>query len=156
MSKSTRRVERAAAAAGLDMSVLHMPASTRTAQEAAAACACDVGQIVKSMIFEGVDSGELKLLLVSGRHDVNLDAASGMFDEGLRRADPGRVREETGFAIGGVAPIGHLSAIDTWMDNALLQYPAVWAAAGAPNAVFRVAPDALLRATGARVFHNGA
>jgi len=155
MSKSTKRVARAAAEAGLDISVLHMPASTRTARDAATACGCDVGQIVKSMVFEGEDSGALKLLLVSGRHDVRLEDAREMFGEALRRADPKRVREETGFAIGGVAPIGHLTPIETWMDHQILQYPEVWAAAGAPNAVFNTDPNALLRATGAKVFHNG-
>lgn len=155
MSKSIKRVEKAALDSGLDISVLRMPDTTRTAQDAAAACGCDVGQIVKSMIFEGAGTRQLKLLLVSGLHDVKLDAARAVFGEELRRADPRRVREETGFAIGGVSPIGHLSDIETWIDTQLLRYETVWAAAGAPNAVFSVDPNSLLRATRATPFQNG-
>lgn len=150
MSKSVKRVETAARGAGLSISVRRMAEGTRTAQDAAAACGCDVGQIVKSMVFEGAESGALKLLLVSGAHDVDLSRAAGLFGEALARADPKRVRAETGFAIGGVAPIGHLSEIETWMDAALLSHDLVWAAAGAPDAVFSVAPAALMEATGAR------
>ncbi len=155
MSKSIKRVETAARAAGLEISVRRMPNTTRTAQDAAAACDCAVGQIVKSMIFEGSRTGQLKLVLVSGQHDLDLEAASAIFGEGLCRADPKRVRDETGFAIGGVAPIGHLSEIETWMDDRLLCYDSVWAAAGAPNAVFDVAPRDLMRATSAKPFRNG-
>ncbi|MEM1401365.1 MAG: YbaK/EbsC family protein, partial [Pseudomonadota bacterium] len=129
-----------------------MPESTRTAQDAAAACGCDVGQIVKSLIFEGATSGDLKLLLVSGRHDVDLDDAHRTFGEVLTRADPKRVRAETGFAIGGVAPIGHLSPLNTWMDRELLNHQTVWAAAGRPNAVFEISPVALADVTNAKVF----
>ncbi|MFV0473919.1 MAG: YbaK/EbsC family protein [Pikeienuella sp.] len=150
MSKSVRRVQEAAEAAGLSIEILRMPESTRTAAEAAAACGCAVAQIVKSMIFEGADSGALKLLLVSGAHEVDPARAAAVLGEGLSRADPKRVREETGFAIGGVAPIGHLAAIETWMDAALLEHDVVWAAAGAPNAVFSIGPQALRAATGAR------
>mgnify|MGYP000642754242 CR=1 FL=1 len=150
MSKSVKRVEEAARASGLDVNVLRMPDSTRTAAEAAQACGCAVSQIVKSMIFTGVDSGNLKLLLVSGAHDVDLARVRDWIGEGLSRADPKRVRAETGFAIGGVSPIGHLAPIETWMDSSLLGHDLVWAAAGAPDAVFSVAPEALKAATGAR------
>ncbi len=152
MSKSTDRVKRAAQLAGLEVTILRMPASTRTAVEAAQACRCSVSQIVKSMVFEGLNSGSLKLLLVSGAHEVNLTEARTILGEELCRADPKRVRAETGFAIGGVAPIGHLSAIETWMDLSLLEHDLVWAAAGTPDAVFSVSPDALRMATGARNF----
>ncbi|NIY73433.1 YbaK/EbsC family protein [Marivivens donghaensis] len=150
MSKSVNRVQEAAKSLGLDVEVVRMPDSTRTAADAAKACGCEVGQIVKSMIFEGVESGDLKLLLVSGAHDVDLTTISDHVGEGLTRADPKRVREETGFAIGGVSPIGHLAPIATWMDDTLLSYQEVWAAAGAPNAVFRVAPDDLKAKIGAK------
>jgi prolyl-tRNA editing enzyme YbaK/EbsC (Cys-tRNA(Pro) deacylase) len=150
MSKSVKRVEQAATAAGLQVVVQRMPDSTRTASEAAQACGCTVAQIVKSMIFEGAESGALKLLLVSGAHEVDLTRAEALFGERLARADPKRVRAETGFAIGGVAPIGHLSPIETWIDTTLAQHDVVWAAAGAPNAVFRVNPAALKAAAGAR------
>lgn len=150
MSKSVKRVERAAAEAGLDVAILRMPESTRTAADAAAACGCDVAQIVKSMIFVGAASGALKLVLVSGAHDLDLERSEALFGEGLERADPKRVRAETGFAIGGVSPIGHLAPLETWMDASLLAHERVWVAAGAPNAVFSIAPDALMRASGAK------
>lgn len=156
MSKSVKRVEKAAAAAGLEITVRRMPESTRTAADAAAACGCDVGQIVKSMIFEGAVSGDLKLVLVSGDHDLALDQAAGVFGEALRRASPERVRAETGFAIGGVAPIGHLTPIDTWMDGHFEQFDTLWAAAGAPNAVFETTPKALQKVTNATRFENPA
>lgn len=150
MSKSVKRVQQAARDAGLEVEVLRMPDSTRTAAEAAAACGCDVAQIVKSMIFEGAESGALKLLLISGAHDADPARCAELIGETLSRADPKRVRAETGFAIGGVAPIGHLAPIETWMDASLLDHDLVWAAAGAPNAVFSVTPAALRSATGAR------
>ncbi|HHL20569.1 MAG TPA: YbaK/EbsC family protein [Aliiroseovarius sp.] len=150
MSKSITRVEKAAEAAGFEIEILRMPASTRTAAEAARACGCDVAQIVKSLIFERAEDAALVLLLVSGARQVDTGAA--IFGHGLVRADPVRVRAETGFAIGGVAPIGHKVALDVWMDRHLLEHARVWAAAGAPHAVFAVAPDMLLQATGARLF----
>lgn len=152
MSKSVRRVEKAIRALELDASVQHMPDTTRTADDAATACGCTVGQIVKSMVFEGVETGRLKLLLVSGKHDVALEKAPELFGEPLMRADPKRIRSETGFAIGGVSPIGHLSQTETWIDAALLDHETVWAAAGAPSAVFSVSPQALKQVTNASIF----
>lgn len=149
MSKSVNRVKAAAKAAGLETEIRRMPDSTRTAAEAAAACGCMVAQIVKSLIFKGGKSGDLKLLLVSGANEVDLDKAAALLGEPLERADPKEVREITGFAIGGVAPIGHLVSVETWMDETLLDFDTVWAAAGAPNAVFEVASAALAKATGA-------
>ncbi|MEZ5758840.1 MAG: YbaK/EbsC family protein [Emcibacteraceae bacterium] len=136
MSKSIKRVEQAAADLGLNIRVKRMPESTRTAKEAATACGCEVGQIIKSLIFEGETTCDLVLLLVSGRHEVDLEKVSHKIGEKLKRADPNRIRSETGFAIGGVAPIGHLIPIKTYFDIALFTYENVWAAAGAPNAVF--------------------
>ncbi|SDE31475.1 YbaK/EbsC family protein [Limimaricola pyoseonensis] len=152
MSKSVARVERAASEAGVEIEILRMPVSARSAAQAAEACDCDVAQIAKSMIFEGVESGALKLILVNGAQDVPLDRAQALFGEELRRADAKRVRAETGFAIGGVAPIGHLNPVETWMDARLLSFGHVWAAAGAPETVFRIAPDLLRETTRARLF----
>jgi len=112
----------------------------------------DVGQISKSLVFEGAETGKLRLLLVSGKHDVNLDEVRTIFGESLHRADPKRVREETGFAIGGVSPNWHLCALETWMDQTLLGYCTCWDAAGRPNAVFEINTDALAKATGAGFF----
>ncbi len=150
MSKSVSRVEQAAQDAGVELIVLTMPDSTRTASDAAKACGCDVAQIMKSLIFEGADSGTLKLLLVSGANQVDLAAVSEQIGEPLGRADAKRVRKETGFAIGGVAPIGHLVPIATYIDAALLEHHEIWAAAGAPNAVFKIAPSVLVSMTGAQ------
>lgn len=151
MSKSVKRVERALKEAGLEAEIRRMPDSTRTAEDAASACGCSVAQIVKSLIFEGAESGTLKLLLVSGAHQADMPLAAEAAGEPLDRADPRRVREETGFAIGGVAPLGHKSAPPCWMDESLLAFEAVWAAAGAPDTVFRVDPKALRDAIGATV-----
>ena len=148
MSESIERVRATAGIVGLDIKIVQMPASTRTAEEAAAVCGCDVAQIVKSMIFEGRESGALKLFLVSGRHQADMDLAGSACGEPLKRANPDRVRAETGFAIGGVAPLGHLAALETWVDEILLDFDVVWAAAGGPNTVFAVAPGALRDATG--------
>lgn len=126
-----------------------MDASTRTAEDAARACGCAVGQIVKSLIFRGRDSGALVLLLVAGDNRVDAGLAARAAGEPLDRADAGEVRARTGFAIGGVAPIGHLEAPRILMDRDLLAHDIVWAAAGAPDAVFSVAPADLARATAA-------
>jgi len=152
MSKSVRRVEQAAKQAGLGVQVMRMPDTTRTAEQAASACNCALGQIVKSMIFQEVESGELVLILLSGVHQLDMDRATLMIGEPLQRADAKRVRAETGFAIGGVAPIGHKAPIRAWMDAHLLKFARVWAAAGAPNAVFEVSPVQLQKAAEATVF----
>lgn len=151
MSKSVRRVEAAAAAAGQEIQVVRMPESTRTAEEAAKACGCDVAQIVKSLIFRGAETGALKLLLISGARQADLAKAAKIVGEPLERADARLVRDETGFAIGGVAPIGHKAPVATWIDENLLDHGTVWAAAGAPNAVFEIVPKTLAEMAGATV-----
>ena len=149
--KSTDRVQAAAGAAGLPIEIREMPQSTRTAEEAAAACGTSVAQIVKSLIFRKAESGEPVLLLVSGRNRVDQTAVAAEIGETLERMDANAVRELTGFAIGGVAPLGSLAPLATFMDADLLEFETVWAAAGAPYAVFAVAPRALAEATGARI-----
>lgn len=143
-------MQQAAQEAGIELTVLTMPDSTRTASDAAKACGCDVAQIVKSLVFEGAETGALKLLLVSGANQVDLNKVAEQIGEPLERADIKRVRKETGFAIGGVAPIGHLSPVATYIDAALLEHHDIWAAAGAPNAVFKIAPSVLVSVTGAQ------
>jgi len=150
MSGSIERVKAAASAAGLHIEIRRMGASTRTAEEAAAQCACTVGQIVKSLIFEGKESGRLYLFLVSGDRRLDSDKARIIAGEALERADPRRIREETGFAIGGVAPIGHAVEIATFADEQLLKHQEVWAAAGAHDAVFQSDPKALFAASNAQ------
>ena len=128
-----------------------MADSTRTAEEAADACDCTVGQIVKSLIFRGSETGDPVLLLVSGSNRVNEKKARQFTGEKLSRPDATYVREVTGFAIGGIPPFGHASPLATYVDRDLLQYDVVWAAAGTPNSVFSVDPNALVGATGATV-----
>jgi prolyl-tRNA editing enzyme YbaK/EbsC (Cys-tRNA(Pro) deacylase) len=148
---AAERVRRAAEAIGLTISVKVMPAATRTAEEAAAACGCTVGQIIKSLIFKGKESERPYLLLVSGTNRVNEKAVGARLGEAIVRPDADFVRTATGFAIGGVAPIGHTPPLVPYLDAALLQYGTVWAAAGTPNAVFEVDPKALRDSTGAVV-----
>lgn len=142
-------MEEAARRAGLDIAVRHMGGSTRTAEDAARACGCEVGRIVKSLAFETAGTRRIVLLLVPGSERVDLERAAEAVGERLERADGRRVREETGFAIGGVAPIGATGAVATFMDEGLLVHSSVWAAAGTPNAVFEVGPRALAEASGA-------
>ena len=148
---SAQRVLDAAEAAGLTIDVREMPASTRTAEEAAEACGTGVGQIVKSLVFRGRDSGAPYLLLVSGSNRVDEKAVAGQIGEKIERPDARYVREETGYAIGGIPPIGHRAGLAVFIDADLLAYDVVWAAAGTPQAVFSVDPAALKAATGATV-----
>lgn len=149
--RSSERVMDAAGALGLEIEIRTMPASTRTAEEAATACGCVVGQIIKSLIFERCDNGKLVLLLISGANQADLGHIEDELGFTLGRCDARKVRAETGFAIGGVAPIGHLVALDVYMDPDLLAYDTVWAAAGSPNAVFSIHPQKLATATGAHI-----
>jgi prolyl-tRNA editing enzyme YbaK/EbsC (Cys-tRNA(Pro) deacylase) len=149
MSKSVARVAQALLDLGLDAEIIE-PGPSRTAQEAAAACGCTLDQIVKSLIFQG-DSGRIYLFLTAGGNRLDPDRAAQAAGEGLNRADPDTVRTATGFAIGGVAPVGHLSAPVILADPRLLDFDRVFAAAGSPRHVFGVAPGALIAACGARV-----
>jgi prolyl-tRNA editing enzyme YbaK/EbsC (Cys-tRNA(Pro) deacylase) len=150
LKPAAQRVQDALNERGLDAQVRHMPTSTRTAEEAAAACGCEVGQIVKSLVFRGRQSGKAYLLLVSGANRVDQQAASAEIGEALDRPDAAFVRDVTGFAIGGIPPIGHAAAITTYIDQALLDHEVVWAAAGTPDAVFPVAPRRLAEAAAAK------
>ena len=148
---SAQRVAAAAQALGLAIAIREMAESTRTAEEAAAACGVTVGQIVKSLVFLGARSGKPYLLLVSGRNRVNEQGVATDLGEPLKRPDAAAVREITGFAIGGIPPFGHATALTTCIDADLLGYDIVWAAAGTPRAVFSVHPAKLRDAAGARV-----
>lgn len=148
---SAQKVQQAAATLGLAIGVREMPQSTRTAEEAAAACGCSVAQIVKSLVFEGRESGSPYLLLVSGKNRVNEKGVAHAVGEALRRPDADKVRAVTGFAIGGIPPFGHDTALKTFVDEDLLGYDVVWAAAGTPFAVFSVDPRALTGALAAPV-----
>ena len=134
------RVRDALAALDIDATIVETGESARTAEEAAAAVGADVGAIVKSLVF--ARAGEPELLLVSGSNRVDARRL------GLERADADRVREITGFAIGGIPPVGHLTPLAVRFDEDLLRHDVVWAAAGTPRHVFAISPTDLLRATG--------
>lgn len=150
MSKSLARVVQALRAGGVESQPLEMPDETRTAEQAATAAGCALDQIVKSILFQGA-SGRLCLFLTAGGNQVDPARASALAGEPLGRADGRTVREVTGFAIGGVAPVGHLTALPVWIDPALMGFDTVWAAAGTPRHIFAIAPDALHRLTGAEI-----
>jgi prolyl-tRNA editing enzyme YbaK/EbsC (Cys-tRNA(Pro) deacylase) len=142
-----RRVQEALDQSGLSLEVVELPKSTRTAQEAADAVGCELGQIVKSLIFRGADSNRPYLVLVSGPNRANLDRVSQEMGEPVQMADADFVRERTGFSIGGVAPVGLPDSIRTLIDQDLLQYQTIWAAAGTPRSVFSLSPEDLLQLT---------
>lgn len=146
------RVVAAAAHAGLDITVTRFPEGTRTATDAARAVGCDVAQIVKSLVFM---AGELPVVaLVSGADRLSVErlASALEVDAGsVRRATGDEARAATGYAIGGVPPLGHAQALSVLMDRALVRLDVVWAAAGLPDAVFSVAPADLQRAARAEV-----
>ncbi len=151
LSPSAERVRDAAARLGLAIAIREMPQSTRTADEAASACGCSIGQIVKSLVFAGGASGEPHLLLVSGKNRVDEAGVAASIGESLVRPGAAQVRAWTGFAIGGIPPFGHERPMKTFLDRDLLAFDEVWAAAGTPNAVFEINPRELARATGATI-----
>lgn len=147
LSPSAQRVQAALQALGLELQVLEMPASTRTAAEAAQAVGCELGQIVKSLVFRRQHSGLPLLIAASGANRVDERKIAAVLGEPIGRADPEFVRLHTGFAIGGVAPVGHPQPLHTLVDEDLLAYTEIWAAAGTPNALFRLKPADLLKMT---------
>lgn len=155
LQDSAQKVQNAAAALSLPVTVRELPQSTRTAEEAAAACGVTVGQIVKSLVFLGADSKKPYLFLVSGKNRVNEEAVARHLGEKLTRPAANLVRDVTGFAIGGIPPFGHDRALPTYMDEDLLTYDIVWAAAGTPRAVFSIVPAKLRDAIGAKVISVG-
>lgn len=151
MSKSLKRVIAALEAAGIKPEVLETGEETRTAEQAAAAAGCELDQIVKSILFQGETTGDLFLFLTAGGNRVDAMAAARLTGEPMGRADGVLVRQVTGFAIGGVAPVGHLNALPAWADPRLMEFDRVWAAAGTPRHIFPVEPQVLLRISGARL-----
>ena len=144
LPSASQRVAEAAKALGLDIAIKVHDHPTRTAEEAARACGCDVAQIVKSLLFKGAQSHNPVLLLVSGANRVDQERAAAAMGEDIERPDAKFVREISGFAIGGIPPFGHASPLKTYVDEDLMAFERVWAAAGTPNTVFSVAPTALL------------
>ncbi|MHA6347031.1 YbaK/EbsC family protein [Roseivivax sp. CAU 1761] len=150
MSKSLKRVERALAAAGVAVDIREVGAA-RTAAEAAASVGCALDQIAKSIIYHDPVTDRAVLFLTAGGNRVDDARAAELAGAPLGKADAALIRAQTGFAIGGVAPVGHLSPIRAWLDPRLLDFDAVWAAAGTPRHVFRIDPARLPELTGAAV-----
>ena len=150
MSKSMARVRRALEEAGVTPDIRETDGA-RTAQEAADAVGCKLDQIVKSIIFQGHDSGQCLLFLTAGGNQVDATKAAALAGETLDRADAAAVRAQTGFAIGGVSPVGHLNPIRAWADPRLLEFTEIWAAAGTPRHVFPLQSTELARLSGAQV-----
>ncbi|MDD9715927.1 YbaK/EbsC family protein [Dinoroseobacter sp. PD6] len=149
MSKSLKRVVAALQAAGLDGTVLEMGTETRTAQQAADAAGCALDQIAKSIIFRDEGSGAAVLFLTAGGNQVDAAKASAVAGAPLGKADATLIRAQTGFAIGGVSPVGHLTPIRAWCDPRLMAFDTVYGAAGTPRHIFPIAPPELLRLSGA-------
>lgn len=151
LSASAKRVQDALNGFGVDCRVKELGESTRTAVDAANAVGCEVGQIVKSLVFRGKTSGNAVFVVASGANMVDEKALAALLGEKIERANPDFVREQTGFAIGGVSPVGHPAPLTTFIDQDLLGYEELWAAAGTPNAVFALTPEQLCHITSGQV-----
>jgi prolyl-tRNA editing enzyme YbaK/EbsC (Cys-tRNA(Pro) deacylase) len=152
ISSSAKKVQDALKCAGIEAKVVELPDSTRTAVEAAQAIGTTVAQIVKSLVFRGQTSGKAILIEASGINRVNEKAVAAILGESIGKADADFVREQTGYAIGGIPPLGHAHEMGAVLiDEDLLQYKELWAAAGTPHAVFRLTPDELVKIAGGKV-----
>ena len=148
---SVRRVEEALAAAGGGHKVIALEQSARTSAQAASAVGCQVDQIAKSLVFRGAQSQRAVLVIASGANRVDEGKVAALIAEPVGRADADFVRQRTGFAIGGVAPVAHAEPLTILIDEDLMRWPEIWAAAGHPHTVFKLTPDDLVRLTGGRV-----
>lgn len=151
VSASVLKVQDVLKSLGFSGEVVVFPDSTRTANEAAQAVGCHLGQIVKSLVFRGKASHKAILVEASGVNRVNEQRLSELAGEQIEKADADFVRQVTGFAVGGVPPVGHVEEIETFIDEDLLRYDEIWAAAGSPYAVFRLTPAQLQSMTGGKV-----
>jgi len=156
LTKSAQSVQDALDRQGVECEVKEFSSSTRTAQDAAFTIGCDVAQIVKSLIFKTQQTGKPVLVLASGPNRVNEKVIASHVGEKIMKADADFAREITGFAIGGIPPIGHKQIIDLiFIDEDLLTFDSVWAAAGTPNASFNLRRKDLLEMTAGKVISIG-
>jgi prolyl-tRNA editing enzyme YbaK/EbsC (Cys-tRNA(Pro) deacylase) len=153
INPSAQKIQNILRELGSGYKVIEFTESTRTAQEAADRVGCQLGQIVKSLIFRGKTSNKGILVLTSGSNRVDENKISKYAGEPIGRADPEFVRTITGFAIGGVPPVGHIQPLETFIDEDLLLYAEVWAAAGTPNAVFQLPSSDLVKITSGKIVH---
>jgi prolyl-tRNA editing enzyme YbaK/EbsC (Cys-tRNA(Pro) deacylase) len=147
LSTSAKKIQDLLNSLGYNYTVIEHAESTRTAQEAADRVGCELGQIVKSLIFRGKTSNKPILVLTSGTNRVDEKLISQYAGEPIGRAEPDFVRAVTGFAIGGIPPVGHTEKMETYLDEDFLQYSVIWAAAGTPNAVFELKTEELQKMT---------
>ncbi len=151
LSPTAQKVQDLLTSLGFTSEVIEFQESTRTAQEAADRAGCTLGQITKSLIFKGRTTGKPILVLTSGANRVDEKRISAYAGEPIGRADADFVRAVTGFAIGGVPPLGHAQKMETYLDQELMQFKTIWAAAGTPNAIFELTPDELQKMSGAKI-----
>jgi len=151
LSSSAQKVQDILKERGFSSRVVELPDSTRTAREAAQAVGCRVEQIVKSLVFKGQNSNKPLLVVASGSNRVNEQRLSELAGEPIEKADADFVRRRTGFVVGGVPPLGHTEQLEIFIDQDLLQYEQLWAAAGTSHAVFQLSPSELKAMTGGRV-----
>ena len=151
LSPAAQRVQDALAALGFTYRVVESDHPTRTARDAARAVGCDVAQIAKSLVFRTAPTGRPILVIASGANQVNEWRVGVLLKEKLEKAPPAFVHEHTGFAVGGVAPLGHPKPLETFIDRDLMQHAAIWAAGGTPNALFSLVPADLVTMTRGRV-----
>jgi prolyl-tRNA editing enzyme YbaK/EbsC (Cys-tRNA(Pro) deacylase) len=147
---SAQRVQGALDALGIASRVIELPVAARTSQQAADALGVEVGRIAKSLVFRGSRSGRPLLVIAAGDRRVDEARIAQALGEPIERAAPGFVREHTGFAIGGVAPLGHAQVLMTFVDASLRRFDTIWAAGGTPHCVFQIGPTALLAASRGR------
>jgi prolyl-tRNA editing enzyme YbaK/EbsC (Cys-tRNA(Pro) deacylase) len=151
LSPSVQMVQDALKALGFINEVMELQTTTRTSAEAAQAVGCRVEQIAKSIVFQARQTDKPILVIASGPNRVNEKNIEALISEPIGKADANFVRQRTGFVIGGVPPVGHLEKIEIFIDEDLLKYDEIWAAAGTPNAVFKLTPSDLVKMTGGRV-----
>ena len=151
LSPTAHKVQDKLKTLGFSNEVVELQTTTRTAAEAAQTIGCQVEQIAKSIVFQGRETHKPILVIASGPNRVNEKRIEELISEPLAKADANFVRQKTGFVIGGVPPIGHLEKMEIFIDEDLLQYEEIWAAAGSPNAVFKLTPSDLMKMTGGRV-----
>ena len=151
LSPSAQKVQDALKALGFSNQVTELQSTTRTSVEAAQAVGCQVEQIAKSLVFQGKRTNRPILVIASGANRVNEKRIAEFVSEPVGKADADYVRKSTGFVIGGVPPIAHIEKLEIFIDEDLQQYGEIWAAAGSPNAIFRLSPSDLIKMTGGRV-----
>ena len=149
LSKKSQMVQQALTEHNLTLDMIELDASTRTAQDAANAVGCEIGQICKSLVFRSGDTPVL--FLVSGKNQLNVAQVSAHLGISLEKADAGFTKQKTGYSIGGIPPVAHTNPITTYIDRTLLSYRHIWAAAGTPHSVFKLDSELLPVLTGGSV-----